>query len=216
MSFKLLPRLTQLVGKASRVAVMSCLLLYTGCAGREQLPYHRVMAPLMPGPVCRVAVLPFLNDTDFPQADRIVKKIFMAEFREAGDYQILQEGDILKTYQQLGIWSRRAPTLEQMQIVANRVDAQLMVTGIIMEMREDPGRNRAINPKIIMQLELRDGRTGEVLWAIFHSRKGSDYTKTMHFGTINSIAGLTRQMAEEIINLWFEKGLQQCNVLSRP
>jgi len=201
---------------ACNIAVLSCLLLYTGCAFREQLPYHRVMSPLMPGPVCRVAVLPFINDSDFPQASRIAKKIFMAQFRQAGNYQVLQEGDILKIYQQLGIYSRFAPTLEQMQIVADRVDAQLMVTGIIMEMRENPGRNKTINPKITMEIALRDGRNGEVLWTVFHSRKGSDYTKTMHFGTINSIAGLTRQMTEEIINLWYEKGLQQCNVLSRP
>jgi hypothetical protein len=215
MIFKLSPMLNRLLRKAGFFAALFNLILCSGCVLREQLPYHRAKAPLVPGQVCRVAVLPFLNDSDFPQADVIVKKIFMAQFQEAGDYQVLQEGDTLKVYQQLRIHQTRAPNLEQMQIVADRVDAQLLVTGIVMEMREDPGPYATVNPKIIMEIDLRDGRSGEILWTAYHSRKGSDYTKTMHFGTIHSIAGLSRQMIVEIINLWFEKGLPQCNVLSR-
>jgi len=216
MNFNTLAVRKDLLRKAGRLAVLITLLFYTGCAHREELPYHRVKAPLPPGPVCRVAVLPFLNDTDFPQANLIVKKIFMAEFQESGDYQVLQEGDILKTYQQLRIFPGMAPSLEQMRIVADRIDAQLLISGIVMAMRENPAPYSTVNPKIIMEIDIRDGRNGEILWTAYHSRNGYEYTKTMHFGTIHSIAGLTRQMILEIINLWFEKGLQQCNVLSRP
>jgi hypothetical protein len=163
-----------------------------------------------------VAVLPFVNDSGFPQAGTIINKVFMAELQQAGDFQLLQEGDILKTYQQLRIYSGTAPNLEQMKIVADRVNAQLLITGVVMEVREDPAPYNTINPKIVMEIEIRDGRNGETLWTAYHRRQGSDYTKTMHFGTIHSIAGLSRQMVIEIINLWFEKGLSQCNVLSRP
>lgn len=177
---------------------------------------HREMAQLPPAPVCRVAVLPFLNDSDFPQGAVIAQKIFQAEFQSAGDYQVLQEADIRKTYQQRHIYTGWAPSLEAMKIVADRVNAQLLISGIVLEMREDPGPHLTVNPKIVLEIQIRDGRTGEVLWTTYHRRLGSDYTKTMHFGTIHSIAGLCRQMAIEIINLWFEKGLPQCNVLSRP
>jgi len=184
----------------------------TGKLGFEQLPLHMQMAPLPPGPVCRVAVLPFLNDSDFPLGDAIVSKVFAAQLNNSGNYLVIQEGDILMAYQQLRILPNEPPSLEQLRILADRISAQLLITGIIMEMREDRGEYGSINPMIVMELHIRDGTTGEILWKIFHRRQGADYKKTMHFGTIHSVTALSRQMAEEIINLWFEKGLTQCNV----
>lgn len=104
-----------------------------------------------------------------------------------------------------------SPTTEQFQIIAARINAQILVTGIIMEMREDPGEHRTVNPLLVLEVQIR-GRNGETLWTTFHRRQGTDYKKSMHFGTIHTVTGLSRQVAEEIINLWFKKGLKQCNV----
>lgn len=210
----MIPRLGNLIGS---ILLLAFLLMGAGCtANRIELPMQREMSPLPQGPICRIAVLPLYNDTDFPQGDVILQKIFMAELRSAGDYQVLQEGDISKVYQQMLIYPGHAPTLEQMKIIADRVNAQLLVTGTVMEMREDPGPYSTVIPKIVLELHIRDGRDGETLWTVYHSRQGSDYTKTMHFGTIHSIAGLGQQMAVEIINLLFNKGLAPCSVQFRP
>lgn len=216
MNFKSYPELKCLPRKAWLIAILLLLLMHTGCGYREPVPYHRVMAPFPAGQVCRVAVLPFANDSDFPLGDVMVKKIVMAELQDTGDYRVLQEGDITKTYQQLRLYPGRMPSLEQMQIVADRLDAEILITGIILEMREDPWRNTTVNPKIVMEIQIRDGRNGETLWTAYHNRQGTDYTKTMHFGTIHSLAGLSRQMVQEIITLWYEKGLPQCTVFSQP
>lgn len=199
---------------------MLLAVLIGGCGttlpGGRQLPLHRQAKPLPPEPVCRVAVLPFLSDSDYPLADAILNKVFTAQFEESGDHLVVQEGDILKIYQQLHLLPGEAPTLEQLQIVADRVNAQLLIGGNVLEMREAPGEHGTVNPMIVMELEIRDGRNGEILWTAFHRRQGTDYNKVMHFGTIHTVAGLGRQMAEEIINLWFKKGLPQCNVSPRP
>ncbi len=44
------------------------------------------------------------------------------------------------------------PDLEQMQIIADRLNAEILITGIILEMREDPWQYATINPKIIMEI----------------------------------------------------------------
>ena len=186
-------------------------LLSTACG--TQLPVHRQMSPLPQGPMCRVAVLPFLNDSAFPLGDAIVSKVFATQFQGSGNYLVIQEGDILKVYQQLRIRPGEAPTPEQLRIIADRVNAQLLITGIVLEMREDRAEHGSVNPLLIVDIQIRDGRSGDTLWNTFHRRQGSDYKKTMHFGTIHTSTGLSRQMAEEIINLWFEKGLTQCDVL---
>ena len=82
MNFKSYPELKSLPSKAWLVAISLLLLIHTGCGYRETLPYHRVMAPFPTGQVCRVAVLPFANDSDFPLGDVMVKKIVMAELQE--------------------------------------------------------------------------------------------------------------------------------------
>jgi len=158
-----------------------------------------------------VAVLPFLNDSDFPLADTLVSKVFAMQFQDSGNYLLIQEGDIQKVYQQLHLLPGVAPSLEQLQIIANRVSAQLLITGIILEMREDRYALGTVNPVLIVDIQIRDGRSGETLWTAFHRRQGTDYKKAMHFGTIHTATGLSRQMAEEIINLWFKKGLTQCD-----
>jgi len=186
-------------------------LLSTGCSGIGRLPLNQQMAPLPAGPICRVAVLPFLNDSDYPFADAIVRKVFTAQFQAAGDALVVQDGDIFKLYQQLHLLPGVAPTSEQMRIIADRVRAQILITGVVLEMREDRGEHGTVNPLLVMEIQIRNGRNGETLWTVFHRRQGVDYKKTMHFGTLHTVTGLSRQMAEEIITLWFEKGLAQCN-----
>ena len=88
-----------------------------------------------PGPICRVAVLPFVNDSDFPLADAIVGKVFTTQLQESGDFLVNQEGDIVKVYQQQHILPGVAPTSEQLQIIANQLHAQLLISGIVLEMR---------------------------------------------------------------------------------
>ena len=188
--------------------------LCSGCTS-GQLPLQQQLTSLPSGPICRVAVLPFLNDSDFPLAGAIDRQAFATQFQSSGDYHVSQEGDVLKVYQQLHILPGVAPSLEQLQIIGDRVNAQLLITGIVLEMRENRGEHGTVNPLVVEEIQIRDARSGETLWTTFHRRQGTDYKKTMHFGTIHTVTGLSRQMAEEIINLWFEKGLPQCNVSSR-
>lgn len=194
-------------------------LIIAGCGihlpWNESFPLHRQMAPLPSGPVCRVAVLPFVSDSKFPLGDAIVSKVFATQFQNSGNFILIQDGDVLKAYQQLHILPGRPPTLEQLQIIADRVGAQFLITGVVLEMREDPGENGTVNPLLSLEVKFCDGRSGQTLWIAFHRRQGNYYTKIMHFGSINTVTGLCRQMAVEIINLWFKKGLAQCDVSPR-
>ena len=180
-----------------------------------KVPIHRQMAPLPSGPICRVAVLPFVNDTDYPLADVVFAKIFTAGFQAAGNYHVIQEGDILKVYQQLRILPGQTLDPEDLQLVAARVGAQLLISGIVMEMRENRTGRSGIDPVVGVDVQIRDGKSGEALWTTYHRRQGTDYRKTMHFGVLHSVSGLSRQVAEEIINLWSEKGMAQCDVSPR-
>ncbi|MCK5230037.1 MAG: hypothetical protein KAR13_07215, partial [Desulfobulbaceae bacterium] len=53
--------------------------------------------------ICRLAVLPFVNETDFELGGLIFYRIFMSELVSSGNYVVSQEGDIRKIYRQLNI-----------------------------------------------------------------------------------------------------------------
>lgn len=195
-----------------RILLLLGALAGAGCAASSELPLYREAKPLPPGALCRVAVLPFVNDSDFPLADTLVSKVFSARLQEAGNYLLAQDGDVLNAYRQLQLLPGAAPDLEQLRIIADRVNAQLLITGIVLEMREDRGDHGSVNPVAVLDVQVRDSRSGEVLWTTLHRRQGSDYKKAMHFGSLYTVTGLTRQMAEEIITLWLKKGFAQCNV----
>ncbi len=192
--------------------ILLVVLVQVGCAGRNQVPQQRQMAPLPPQPICGISVLPFANNSDYLMADAIVSKVFAARLQEAGHYLLTQEGDIQRAYRQLAIMPGSTPDLNQLQIIGGRLNTRLLITGSVLEMREDRGDHDSINPFIVFELAIRDGSSGEVLWTTFHRRQGSEYKKTMHFGSIHTVTGLSRQMADEIITLWFRKGLVPCNL----
>lgn len=178
------------------------------------MPLLAEMTPLPLDSSCRMAVLPFSNGTNYPLGDAIVGKAFSTQLSDLGENLVVQEGDVLKVYQQLRKFPHQALDLEQMQILGDRVDARLLITGDIIEMGEGFAKHNIVNPRLVIEMQIRDGSTGETLWTVFHRRQGSDYHKIMHFGTIYSMTDLARQMAVEIIKLMNERGIVQCDVLS--
>ncbi|MBI5441496.1 MAG: hypothetical protein HY900_09850 [Deltaproteobacteria bacterium] len=197
----------------SFVFLMLLALVVQGCGGR--LPYHQQRGSLPTGPICRVAVLPFSNESDYPVGDVVAYKVFVAEFNSSGRYLLAQEGDILRMYQQLRIFPGQVPTTEQLAILGNRLGAQLLITGRVTEMRENPAEASTVNPALALTLQLRDGRTGDPLWTTYHRREGTEYRKAMHFGTIHTVTGLAQQVAREVVQLWFKQGLTTCDVSPR-
>jgi polysaccharide biosynthesis protein PelC len=196
------------------VLILILLLSTSGCRG-SLLPYSQQMTSLPPGPICQVAVLPFQSESDFPQAGAISHKVFTAQLRSAGNYLVVQEGDVLKIYQQLRLLPWQPPTPEQLQLLASRLGVQLLISGKVLEMREDPGNQAAVNPVLALEVDIFDGRNGGSLWRTYHRREGTEYRKAMHFGTIHTVTGLSQQVSREIINLWFKEGLTKCDVSPR-
>ncbi|MDH4321179.1 MAG: hypothetical protein OEV73_06735 [Desulfobulbaceae bacterium] len=182
-------------------------MVLSGCSSR--FPELQRLAPLPDKPPCQVAVLPFVNESNYAQADLIVYKIFMAELLKSTHFQVAQEGDIRKVYRQLLIYPQQAPGLDQIKIIADRINAQIFITGRIHEAQEKSS-GQAPNPQLTLSLQIVDAASGRTLWNTYHTREGLQYQKVMHFGLVTTISGLARRMSHEIINLWFKEGLQPC------
>ena len=184
-----------------------CVMFINGCASR--FPELQRLAPFPDEQICHVAVLPFVNESNYAQADLIVYKIFMAELLKSTHFHVAQEGDIRKVYRQLRIYPQHPPNIEQLRIIADRINAQIFVAGTIQEAQEKTS-GQAPNPQLTFTLQIVDAASGRTLWSTYHTREGIQYQKVMHFGLVTNISGLARRMSQEILNLWSREGLQPC------
>jgi len=190
-----------------RPLILCVLVVLGGCA--RSGPTLNVFAPLPENASCRVALLPISNKSNYPQGGNIFYKIFISELVASGPCKIVPEGDILELYQELMIYPGQLPTREQLEIIGGRLGVTMFISGEILSMKE-PRRGVYMEPELSLILRLYDGGTGASLWSTYYRRQGSQYHTVLHLGRINTISGLSKRMAREIITLWQQKGLASC------
>ena len=159
--------------------------------------------------ICRIVVLPFVNETDYPLAGTIAYRIFMGELVQTGRFNVAQEGDVREAFRHMRIWPGQQPHIEQIKILGDRLRVGLIITGTVVDMDEMPLAN-VVNPVIALSLRIVDPLSGETLWHTYHRREGEYYRKVMHFGVLNTVTSLVHQVSQEVLDLWFKKGLKGC------
>ncbi len=184
------------------------LIFFTGCAAPR--PTLQKLSPLPADSACKVAVLPFYNDSFYNLGDILVYRIFVAEMGRSGNFELANEGDIRNIYRQMKIYPNQPLDYEQILIVAERLSAQLIIMGTIIDMDEEV-QGDISNPVLSVNVQIYDAATGRNLWTTYYGREGVQYRKVMHFGVINTISALAQQMSKEIIELWTREGFQCTN-----
>ena len=141
--------------------------------------------------------------------ENIFYKAFTAELSTFPGLEEVPEGDILQLYKQFRIYPKNQPDERLLPMMAQRLEAQFVVTGDIQKMTEiDTGRE--VKTELTVLLNIYDGSTGKLLWSTYHKRRGEEYQNVLHYGRVNSLSGLSRRMANEILLLWIENGINQC------
>jgi len=173
-------------------------------------PNLQQLAPIAQDNVCRVAILPFNNETSFSQGDIVIYRVFAAELSHMGNFMIVPEGDVHKVLHQMHIVSGKDLNIEQIRIVADRLQGQLLISANIIEMDEEVDAGRT-NPRLAVIFRIIDPDSGRVLWVTYHRREGAQYRKIMHFGVVNTVTELVRRVSHEVVENWFQVGgLPQC------
>ncbi len=173
-------------------------------------PNLQQLAPIAQDNICRVAILPFNNETSYSQGDIVLYRVFAAELSHMGNFMIIPEGDVHKILHQMHIVPGENFNIEQIRILADRLQVQLLISANIIEMDEDVDAGRT-NPRLAIIFRIIDQESGRVLWVTYHRREGAQYRKIMHFGVVNTITELVRRVSHEVVDSWFQVGgLPQC------
>ena len=187
--------------------VFCCLVALTGCS--RKMPVLQKFSSPPEQAACKIAILPFTDQGSYPEGSEIFYKIFFTELVSSGHFTVIPEGNVRDLYKQLKMYPNRQPRQDQLEIIGGRLGATLFIGGDILSMKEESDGTRK-KTQLTVVLHLYDARTGKIFWATYHRRQGHEYHQVLHFGRINTITTLARQMADEIIDLWRENGLQSC------
>lgn len=188
------------------VCIVACLL--SACVSSSPTPeVQQLSKPATP--ICRIAVLPFLNHTDYPQGDVIFSRIFVAELNRRGGFNVIPEGDVRKTLRQLKLTPKDTPAHEQMMILADRLAVDAVISGEIVTMHEEQGAKET-KPRLAVDAQLTPVGSSRPMLTTYHQRTGEEYRTVMHFGLVNTMTSLAALVSDEILTTWQEKGLTPC------
>jgi TolB-like protein len=182
-------------------------LLLSACG--PSLPALDRLAPLPGDRICRIAVIPFASETDFPQAASIFYRVFLSELVRSGQFDVVQEGDVREVLYDLRVLPGQQPEREQMKILGDRLGVAVAITGSIVEMAEVP-QGQEIDPVLAVTVRIVNAESGDTLWSTYHRREGEQYRKVMHFGMVNNVTSLAHRVSDEIMACWFRGGLVGC------
>lgn len=162
--------------------------------------------------LCRVALLPLLNESEDPSAAALCYRTMLTELIAAPGLQISNPTDMKNILRRReifpsSIYAASAHVLEDIAAEL-RVDGYIRVKILAYEQR-NVGRSGKV-PHIALQLELLQA-DGSLVSQLFHARSGDEYRSLMHYGVIRTYTGLLSRMMEEIIQQWDEKGQIGCD-----
>lgn len=193
-------------GRYGRICLAGMLLLVMGCAGKKrELPLVSITEKA-PFQVCTIAVLPIGNQTKYTAAGLMFYRVLLAEMAKSADFHVIEEGMIRRVLLRGKVYPGQslAPEIRGMIFKATHADA--LVSGEVVSAEEEKDRVH-----LAFNLRVRDARTGHLLWTTYYARSGDDYRKALHFGEIDTLTGLARQMVHDVLKSWHEKGLGGCN-----
>ncbi len=179
-----------------------CLSVIAGCAGRlpkvETLHVPEVR-------LCKVALIPFKNETKNPVIARIFYRILMSKLVSEAKLDVVEEGAVRSFMMYEYILPGSSFNLEMLRLLKKRTGAQAVIGGRILEVKEKG------EVKLSFYLWVKDTESGEMLWSVYHSKTGREYQRILHFGRVSILSRLADRMLDEVIEKLREKGLKGCS-----
>ncbi|WP_041718799.1 hypothetical protein [Desulfurivibrio alkaliphilus] len=195
--------------KAGAGAALLLTLALQQVACSSALPHSQAYRPLPLAEAPRsLAVLPVIDHGDHPPGGRLLMLLLADELAACRQWRVALEGDVMNVYRQLRLPPWQVPDQHQLQAIAGRLGAELLIAGEVLAMEERPAADLT---RTMLEVRVRVfDRHGRQLWSTSHQRRGEDYRTLLHFGVPHTISGLARNAAGEILTHWQGKEWLLC------
>ena len=162
--------------------------------------------------VCRVAVIPFVNETHDLGVGLLASRIFSNELVNAHLFTVVSEGGVrhFAAQKKLFMSDLRETQTALYRELGDNLQVDAVIRGTVMKSGiADTGQDGSV-PFVGLKIEIVDVRSGKLLVDSFHQRRGDEYRKIMHVGIIRTKTGLLDRVVEEVIQQWKKNGVVKC------
>ncbi len=192
------------------IAVLVLLCSIGGCTRGGEYVY--TSAPQLQVRLCRVALLPLLNETENTTAATLCYRTMVTELMAAPPLRVCNPAEVKNALRRRQIYpseiySAQAPLLKAM---AKELQVDGYIRGKVITFTREYADSATQVPHITLQLELLKA-DGSLISQVFYTRRGDDYRSLMHYGVVYSYTELAARMTREIIVKWIEQGQVGCN-----
>lgn len=197
---------TRLFSPAAGARLAACIiasLLLTGCAAHSgaRVTYHD---PNMDFSLVRsVAVLPFVNLTNMAKAEDRVRDVFMTMLQATGSVYVLPPGEVARGISRVGLANPSAPTSEDVVKLAKNLEADVAITGTLLEYGEVRSTSATANV-ISVSVQMFEGGSGRVVWSASTTEGGIGAGKRLFGGGGEAMNVVTAKAVNQLLHRLFD------------
>lgn len=183
-------------GPALPLVLSLALLLAIGLAGCANLggQPREEAAPTQSIAGTKIAVLPFENLTNYPNAGRIAADLFGTELYNRDLFKLQEETETRRALAELNINPDDLASVAGAQQAAELLEVDAVLIGSVSEFGYQQGLRE--EPVVGVNARLVRRKDGAVLWAASHSELGGGYLQR---GSLNATAQVViRRMVESL------------------
>jgi len=145
-----------------------------------------------------LAVIPFDNNSGEPDAGRKVGNLLLTELVQKEMFRIADMGEVENSLRRLRIRTAAEMDLSKLKTLGEQLGVQVVIIGSVYEYDLRQVRGGAI-PVVALSARMLDVQTGDILWAVSHTRDGNDWETVFGFGRIVSLSRLAGIVVSEML-----------------
>jgi len=149
-----------------------------------------------------LAVLPFGNLTPTARASDRVRDVFMTMLQSTEALYVIPPGEVARAISSIGLRHPTEPTAEEVISLARNLEADVVVTGTVLEYGEVRSASASANV-ISVSVQMMEATTGRVVWSASATRGGIGASKRLFGGGGEPMNTVTTKAVEDLLNALF-------------
>ncbi len=146
-------------------AILCVVASASACASYTQENYIRQPGYAASGP--SVAVMPFTNLTNYPNAGQIVADVMSSVLYEAGSFVVMSKEEQKTRAGDLQALTSGVSSEHMAREIGQKLGVSAVIFGSVSEYRYKQGLTES--PTVGVNLRMVDVKTGEIVWAASHT-----------------------------------------------
>ncbi len=156
---------------------------------------------LGPGMKYTVAVVPFFNLSDRKYAGELMALHFVSQLRTLENFTVIETGEVRQALLEMRIIMDDGISLADADAVFSRLDADLILTGKVLDYQDYQGPTG--KPKVGFSAQLIEKKSREVVWACQSYHEGDEGVWFLDWGKVYTAHSLATEMIQRAVETIF-------------